>query len=99
MYVKYMLKYFLLLITLPFVFSQSACDNCINSMKIGENIDCTNICNHQTTHLNDCLDYMDSENLYESGKREFEKFTWYLDKIRNEKFSEIFPELKNYYDC
>ena len=42
---------------------------------------------------------MDSENLYESGKREFEKFTWYLDKIRKEKFSDVFPELKSYYEC
>ena len=50
-------------------------------------------------YANDCLDYMDSENLYESGKREFEKFTWYLDKIRKEKFSDIFPELKDYYEC
>ena len=35
-------------------------------------------------YAKDCLDYMDSEDLYESGKREFEKFTWYLDKIRKE---------------
>ena len=50
-------------------------------------------------YANDCLEYMDSENLYESGKREFEKFTWYLDKIRKEKFSDVFPELKSYYEC
>ena len=50
-------------------------------------------------YINDCLDYMDSEDLYESKKREFEKFTWYLDKIRKEKFSDIFPELKDYYEC
>ena len=50
-------------------------------------------------YAKDCLDYMDSEDLYESGKREFEKFTWYLDKIRKEKFSEVFPELKDYYEC
>ena len=50
-------------------------------------------------YAKDCLDYMDSEDLYESGKREFEKFTWYLDKIRKEKFSDVFPELKDYYEC
>ena len=50
-------------------------------------------------YINDCLDYMDAEDLYESKKREFEKFTWYLDKIRKEKFSDIFPELKDYYEC
>jgi len=42
---------------------------------------------------------MDSHDLYEQRKRDFEKFTWYLDKIRNENFSEIFPELKDYYEC
>ena len=50
-------------------------------------------------YINDCLDYMDSEDLYKSKKRQFEKFTWYLDKIRKEKFSDIFPELKDYYEC
>ena len=42
---------------------------------------------------------MDSHDLYEQRKRDFEKFTWYLDKIRKEKFSDIFPELKDYYEC
>jgi organic radical activating enzyme len=50
-------------------------------------------------YINDCLDYMDSEDLYKSKKRQFEKFTWYMDKIRKEDFSKIFPELKDYYEC
>ena len=50
-------------------------------------------------YANDCLDYMDSEDLYESKKRQFEKFTWYMDKIRKERFSETFPELKDSYGC
>ncbi len=50
-------------------------------------------------YITNCLDYMDSHDLYEQRKRDFEKFTWYLDKIRNENFSEIFPELKDYYEC
>ena len=33
------------------------CDNCINRKTAGENIDCTNICQGQTTHLTDCLQY------------------------------------------
>ena len=45
------------------------------------------------------IQHMKSEELYETHKREFEKFTWYLDKIRRESFSEIFPELKKYYEC
>ena len=45
------------------------------------------------------IQHMKSEELYETHKREFEKFTWYLDKIRRESFSDIFPELKKYYEC
>ena len=33
------------------------CDNCINRKTIGENVDCVNICQGQTTHLTDCLQY------------------------------------------
>jgi organic radical activating enzyme len=45
------------------------------------------------------IQHMNSEELYETHKTEFEKFTSYLDKIRKESFSDIFPELKKYYEC
>ena len=45
------------------------------------------------------IQHMNSEELYEKHKTEFEKFTLYLDKIRKESFSDIFPELKKYYEC
>jgi len=45
------------LIGITNVFSQSTCDNCIDSQNRGENIDCTNICHGQETHLTDCLQY------------------------------------------
>ena len=45
------------------------------------------------------IQHMNSEELYETHKTEFEKFTLYLDKIRKESFSDIFPELKKYYEC
>ena len=50
-------KYILSIISIPFIYSQSACDNCISNQKVGENIDCTDTCYHQTTHLTDCDDY------------------------------------------
>ena len=49
-------KLFLSLI-LPYIYSQNTCDNCISGMRRGENIDCSVPCDHQTTHLTDCLDY------------------------------------------
>ena len=52
-----LLKYIISLISIPFVYSQNACDNCINNLRLNNNIDCTNICNDQTTHLIDCTDY------------------------------------------
>jgi len=52
-----MLFYFLSLITIPFIYSQNTCDNCINSIKIGQIINCDDICDNQVTHLDDCLDY------------------------------------------
>ena len=45
------------LIGITNVLSQSVCDNCIDSQNRGENIDCTNICQGQETHLTDCLQY------------------------------------------
>jgi uncharacterized Fe-S cluster-containing radical SAM superfamily protein len=45
------------------------------------------------------IQHMNSEELYETHKTEFEKFTLYLDKIRKESFSDIFPELKKHYEC
>ena len=45
------------------------------------------------------IQHMKSEELYETHKTEFEKFTLYLDKIRKESFSDIFPELKKHYEC
>jgi len=44
-------------VTLPYIYSQNSCDNCITEMIRGENIDCTEMCQHQTTHLTDCLEY------------------------------------------
>ena len=35
----------------------NSCDNCINRKTNGENVDCVNICQGQTTHLTDCLQY------------------------------------------
>ena len=45
------------LLSIPIIISQSVCDNCIQSQNIGENIDCTTICQGQETHLTDCLQY------------------------------------------
>ena len=40
------------------IYSQyNLCDNCINRKTFDENIDCTNICQGQTTHLTNCLQY------------------------------------------
>ena len=52
-----LLKYITSLISIPLIFSQNACDNCINNLRLNNNIDCTNICNDQITHLIDCTDY------------------------------------------
>ena len=52
-----LLKYIISLISIPLIFSQNACDNCINNLRYNNNIDCTDICNDQTTHLIDCTDY------------------------------------------
>ena len=41
---------------------------------------------------------MNEQDLYESNKNDFIKYTRYLDKIRNENFSETFPELKDYFE-
>ena len=49
-------------------------------------------------HIENCIGYMNGEDLYESNKEEFINFTAYLDKIRNENFGEVFPELKDYYE-
>ena len=51
------LKYIILLTYPIFSESSSECDQCINSIKLGENVDCKNICYHQETHLTDCVDY------------------------------------------
>ena len=45
------------LISIPLIISQSVCDNCIQSQNIGENIDCSMICEGRETHLTDCLQY------------------------------------------
>lgn len=52
-----MLKYLLLLITMPLIYSQNTCDNCLTERQQGINIDCSVPCDHQTTHLSDCLEY------------------------------------------
>jgi len=41
---------------------------------------------------------MDEEDLYDSNKKDFIDFTMSLDKIRNESFGDVFPELKDYYE-
>ncbi len=51
------LKYLLSLINIKLLLSQSNCDICIQSQTIGNNIDCSTICQGQTTHLTDCLQY------------------------------------------
>ena len=56
-YILYVIKIYYILISIPFIFSQNACDNCINNLRSNNNIDCTDICNEQTTHLIDCSDY------------------------------------------
>ena len=49
-------------------------------------------------YVDTCIGYMNEEDLYESNKSDFVVFTTYLDKIRNENFGEVFPELKDYYE-
>ena len=51
------LKCLLYFLNIKLLFSQTECDNCIQSQTVGENIDCTDICQGQTTHLTDCLQY------------------------------------------
>ena len=51
------LKFFISLLSLKSINSQTACDNCIDSQNRGENIDCTRLCQGQETHLTDCLQY------------------------------------------
>jgi len=47
-----------------------------------------------------CLEYMNSEDGYiGKWKKLFESSTSYLDKIRNENFNDVFPELRDYYEC
>lgn len=53
----YLYKILLSLLGIKYVLSQSTCDNCINNQNRGENIDCIDICQGQTTHLTDCLQY------------------------------------------
>ena len=52
-----MLKYVLSLITIPVLLSQNPCENCLLDLESGINIDCSVPCEHQTTHLTDCLEY------------------------------------------
>lgn len=52
-----MFKFFLSLFTLPILLSQNTCDNCLLDLQRGINIDCTVPCEHQRTHLTDCLEY------------------------------------------
>jgi len=49
-------------------------------------------------YVKNCIDYMNGQDLYESGKSSFINFTTYLDTIRNESFNEVFPELSNYFE-
>ena len=49
-------------------------------------------------YVDNCIGYMNEQDLYESNKNDFIKYTRYLDKIRNENFSETFPELKDYFE-
>jgi len=49
-------------------------------------------------YIEDCIRYMNGEDLYESNKEDFINWTAYLDKIRNESFIETFPELNEYFD-
>ena len=52
-----MLKFIFTIILFPFIYSQNTCDNCINNINLGENVDCTNICHNQIVNLNNCKDY------------------------------------------
>ena len=45
-------------------------------------------------YMEDCIGYMNGEDLYESNKEDFINWTAYLDKIRNENFIKTFPELE-----
>lgn len=46
------------LLYLKNVYAQmNSCDTCISDKLVGQNIDCTEICFQQTTHLTDCLEY------------------------------------------
>ena len=45
-------------------------------------------------YMEDCIGYMNGEDLYESNKEDFINWTAYLDKIRNENFTKTFPELE-----
>jgi hypothetical protein len=49
-------------------------------------------------YVDNCIRYMNEEDLYDSSKKDFIDFTMSLDKIRNENFGEVFPELKDYYE-
>lgn len=44
------------------------------------------------------INFMNSEDLYESHKKQFIELTSKLDDIRNESFRTTFPELEKYYD-
>ena len=87
-----MLKYILSLITIPLIYSQNPCDNCLIGLQRGENINCNIPCEHQTTHLTDCLDYtrcLYDYNLHkihnicicEKPECEYEHFCPHIDKI------------------
>lgn len=54
--------------------------------------------NNLKGYVHSCIDYMNEQDLYESNKNDFIEYTKYLDKIRNESFSETFPELKDYFE-
>ena len=49
-------------------------------------------------YVDNCIGYMNEEDLYDSNKKDFIDFTMSLDKIRNESFGDVFPELKDYYE-
>ncbi len=49
-------------------------------------------------YIEDCIGYMNGEDLYESNKEDFINWTSYFDKIRSENFIETFPELSEYFD-
>ena len=54
---------------------------------------------HQSMMLRKSIEWVDSAHTWEQYKDQFQKETKELDVLRNEKFSDIFPELGSLLDA